>query len=64
MVKSGDGTGLGEKGTLVTVSVGVDDGTCIVETICQNLLKYKIHIPFGLIVSLYLDTKEIDQNVH
>lgn len=64
LVKSGDGTGLGEKHTLVTASVGVHNGTCIFETICQNLLKYKIHIPFGLIVSLYLDTKEIDKNVH
>ena len=45
MLKSGDDEGLGKK-VLITVSVGVRDGTIILETICQHLLKYKIHIPF------------------
>lgn len=54
----------GKKGILITVSVEVYDGTFIMETIWQNLLKYQIHIPFGLVVPLYLGTKDTDKKVH
>lgn len=52
----------GIKGTLITALVGVYNGTFILEIILQYVLKYKIHISFCLIVSLYLGTKDIDKN--